>query len=265
MKCSAALVFLSLLALGAAQDADHTAKEEAPLCYLKDFQLRTSLGEAIQWETAEDGSITGTMCSKTPNFRVMAAPSEPLFGAATKCELHGAPESITAVKAGASAEFELVVWTLPRDVKKEDIDVASVAWDKENSKWVTSEAENAEDLKERIKVTVNRLGVSEDQEKCTVTRVRSAAEDCGYAPMLEAQRQVAALNPGLGLKVPNATKEEVAAGESVAPNSFLQARPKKANQKSKKNVKHHKGRDHPKSAKWRSLKKGIKPSLGKPC
>merc|ERR1719377_181531 len=99
---------------------------------------------------------------------------DPLFGSGTACKLTGVPKGPTKVEHGKTVEL----------------------------KFVSTKTGGEEETEIEYVLKVKRLDMSADQEACKVTRIKSAAEDCGYAPILEEQRQKAAMNKGLGLATP---------------------------------------------------------------
>merc|ERR1719159_2255786 len=139
------------------------------------------------------------MCEGSTSFRVDMKLHDPLFGSGISCKLTGVPKDLTKLEHGKTVEL----------------------------KFKSTKTGGDEEKEIEYVLKVKRLDQSADQEACVVTRTKSAAEDCGYAPILEEQRQKAAMNKGLGL----ATPPEPAPVE--VPKNFLQQMMGKPHHKAK--------------------------------
>lgn len=209
----------------------HVGDDEEPWCVLHRFNVRTSKGHAVQFVTNEDGSIEATLCADMENFFVSAEPVEPTFSSGKKCKLAGLPRNPVDVEMGKEVHEE--IYTYETDPEKPA---------------------------EKTPLTVRRLNLGADQSECELTRVRSAAEDCGYAPYLEEQRQIAAMNPGAAMKTPEAPVSEVTVFEQGEERAGLEKPPKHAKAKRvfspARFRRHHKEpTKQRRSAKWSHLRK----------
>jgi len=133
------------------------------------IMLRDNLGSPIQVES-QHPTWNGVMCSDVSGFRAFPTQVQPVFATGIKCTLEGAPSGLVNLDNGATKAFEITV---------------------------TAKLPDGGHNTTKYTLSVRRLGVGLDQKPCSITYKRSAAEDCGYAPILEKQRQAAALIPSL--------------------------------------------------------------------
>mmetsp|Transcript_15100 Transcript_15100/g.33207 ORF Transcript_15100/g.33207 Transcript_15100/m.33207 type:complete len:191 (+) Transcript_15100:22-594(+) len=139
-------------------------------CSISELFLRTSLGFPIQVEH-KGFDYEATMCEDMPNFLVQVKQVEPIFSSGDKCSVTGVPEGKVDVESGSSQSFTINTVKTSKDGNGTNIEVHAL--------------------------TVRRLSPGMDPTACAVTRSRTAAQDCGYAPTVEKRRQEAALVPGL--------------------------------------------------------------------
>lgn len=202
--------------------------DEEPWCVLNRFNMRTSKGHAIQFVTKEDGTVEATLCADMENFFIIADPVEPTFSSGKKCKVGGVPRN--PMDVGMGGEVQVEIYTYEADPKSPS---------------------------EKTPITVKRLDLGLDQSECEVRRTRSAAEDCGYAPYLEEQRQVAALSPAM--KMPEAPTSDVAVAglleqKKGMPPQRRPLTPKRYLGKGWFNRHHKEPKKQRKSAKWAHLK-----------
>merc|ERR1740121_2773749 len=148
------------------------SKEEPASCAITDITLRGDLGFPIQVEKTGDNSYEAIMCEETKSFKVQVQQPQAVFATGLECGVEGVSFAPTEVANGASETVTITATGTPR----------------QGSETPSTSAEYT--------LTVQRLSVSADQTPCLVTRQRNALEDCGYAPILEAKRQEAAVSGG---------------------------------------------------------------------
>mmetsp|Transcript_105336 Transcript_105336/g.307932 ORF Transcript_105336/g.307932 Transcript_105336/m.307932 type:complete len:189 (+) Transcript_105336:68-634(+) len=141
-------------------------------CDITRITLRSNLGNLVQLERTGDFAFQGTMCADVTSFRIEVKQKEPVFESGLACSLSGVPAGLVEVAAGAIDVLPLSTAAAPR-------------------------AGGAGNPAANYTLTVQRLGEAADQAPCAITMQRSAIQDCGYAPILERQRQEAATIPGL--------------------------------------------------------------------
>lgn len=136
-------------------------------CDITQVVIRSNLGFPVQLEKTGDLSYQATLCEDVPAFRTSVTQEEPLFSSGVKCTISGVPVGAKELESGGITAITLIVG-------------------KEHEQ-VTTE----------YTITVRRLSVGADQTQCKVTSKPSAMADCGYAPLLEKQRQEAAISKGM--------------------------------------------------------------------
>mmetsp|Transcript_49169 Transcript_49169/g.107182 ORF Transcript_49169/g.107182 Transcript_49169/m.107182 type:complete len:177 (+) Transcript_49169:99-629(+) len=153
-------------------------------CDLKSLQLRSKNGDDIQFSKTTEGdttTVTGVMCHNVETVKPIVRMAEPLFGSDHKCEAEGVPGKAKHVAEGERVEFTITVV---------------------NGTATT----HTYDFK------ISRQSSSDDAESCKVTRAKSAAQDCGYAPMIEKRRQQAATDPN---KIKELVKKQLKAAAAA--------------------------------------------------
>jgi hypothetical protein len=151
-------------------------------CELKSLQARSSLAEPIRIDETDAGpSIVA--CAHVEAIKISADATEPLHGSGAQCLLSGTPGDYLRPEEGETGSFDIVIKT-------------------ENGTVTTTTT-----------VSYKRQSATDDPAECEYVKTRSAAEDCGYAPILEQHRQATATNP-------------MAPGFGKEPESFLQRRKK---------------------------------------
>mmetsp|Transcript_78123 Transcript_78123/g.207334 ORF Transcript_78123/g.207334 Transcript_78123/m.207334 type:complete len:183 (-) Transcript_78123:83-631(-) len=131
-------------------------------CEITRMTIRNNLGDLVQLEKTGASSFKGTMCADAAGFRVEVKQKEPV-ASGPACSLSGMPSELVEVAAGASEVLQL-----------------------STTAGTAAPAAN-------YTLTVQRLDPSVDQAPCAITMQRTAIQDCGYAPILERQRQEAAI------------------------------------------------------------------------
>mmetsp|Transcript_31558 Transcript_31558/g.58005 ORF Transcript_31558/g.58005 Transcript_31558/m.58005 type:complete len:203 (+) Transcript_31558:37-645(+) len=161
----------------------HTSKTDAE-CSMQRFNIRTNLGDPVRYEMV-DNTINAIMCSGMESFSLQVKQAEPVFSSGITCSLSGVPHGLVSVAPGNSESiiFEAIASNSTGEVA----------------------------LKTEYTLNVERQGPEADASLCEVTRMRSAIEDCGYAPTLEEQRQAAAISEGLDPTPPTPSPVEVPA------------------------------------------------------
>jgi len=133
-------------------------------CSLKSLQARSSLAEPVRIDETDAGpSIVA--CAHVDAIKIQAEATEPLHGSGAQCLLSGTPGDYLRPEEGETGSFEIITKT-------------------ENG-TVTS----------TTTVSYTRQSATDDATGCEYVKARSAAEDCGYAPILEQHRQAMARNP----------------------------------------------------------------------
>mmetsp|Transcript_66960 Transcript_66960/g.131998 ORF Transcript_66960/g.131998 Transcript_66960/m.131998 type:complete len:189 (-) Transcript_66960:68-634(-) len=172
-KMQATMAMLALLVHNAASlrlGGAGCAHEAAKGCNITSVVIRSGRGFPVQLEKTGDHAYEATLCEDVPDFRTTVKLAQPLFDAGLDCSVSGVPGGATALEPGASVTLEVMAVAKPRS--------------------------KGESMTTETKIAVKRLSPSSDSAACKVTRKPSAFEDCGYAPLLEKQRQQAAISSG---------------------------------------------------------------------
>jgi len=170
-----ALLLLILAGVVAAEPAP----EDKAVCTIKQLILRDAAnGSPIQVEQV-DGGFLATMCADVKSFRAQIKQAQPLFASGKSCSLTGIPQGAVAVDGGAQKVFSL----------------EAIATKRAGGNGKFGEVFMGHE-KTPYQLTVKRLGVAGDEKECEVTRSYGAAEDCGFAPMIEKHRQATAIIKG---------------------------------------------------------------------
>jgi len=179
------------------------AAEAKPECTIKQLILRDAAnGNPVQVEQVDDGFVA-TMCTDVENFRAQIKQTEPIFAAGVSCSVGGSPKGAVSVGGGAQKVFKMEAFATKRQGGNGKL--GEVFMGRTSTPY---------------ELTVKRLGVAGDAKKCEVTRSYGAAEDCGFAPMIEKHRQAAAIIKGNQPQVPDvAPTAEPAPAVVVAPTA----------------------------------------------